>query len=282
MTLPGSFDAFKAKQKPTKNLEKGDRKATAIAIAAQKGGVGKTTTSVSLGAALARYCDKKVLIVDLDPQAHVNIALRDMVEMGGGALSDVFADQTGMEVDEIATHTKIEDLRITPMDPGLLQTEDRLAARMGKEMVLKRALEVTRTHYDVIILDCPPNVGNLTINALVACDHVLIPSSATALAMAGVSGLMTTVHEVQEQLNPELNVLGMVLTQVDGRNSTTNKAILELLQDSWGELLMPVQIGVSNSLARAQLAGQDIYAYDSNCRGAEQYRALAECLLERV
>jgi chromosome partitioning protein len=100
--------------------------------------------------------------------------------------------------------------------------------------------------------------------------------------MAGVSGLMTTVHEVQEQLNPDLNVLGMVLTQVDGRNSTTNKAILELLQDSWGELLMPVQIGVSNSLARAQLAGQDIYAYDSSCRGAEQYRALAECLLERV
>jgi chromosome partitioning protein len=253
-----------------------------IAVAAQKGGVGKTTTTVSLASALARFHGKKVLIVDLDPQSHVNIALRDQVQAGGGALSDVMADMNGLEVEEITTNGGIEGLFITPADPGLLQTEDRLSARIGKELVLKKALEITRTHYDVILLDCPPNVGALTVNALVAADHVMIPCHATALAMAGASGLLNIVREVQDHLNTDLDIMGVVLTRIDGRNAKTNEAVQNLLEETWGDLLMPVQIGVSNSLAKAQLAGQDIFAFDPQSRGASQYKALADEVVQIV
>ena len=269
------------KDKTEKSLPPGEKCAKVVAIAAQKGGVGKTTTSVNLGAAMARYCDKKVLVVDLDPQAHVNLALHNQVEIGGGALSDVLLEQ-GLEVAEVTTTTRIGGLDITPADPGLMQVEDRLSARIGKEMALRKALEITRTHYDIILLDCPPNVGALTVNALVAADQVLIPCNAAALAMAGVSGLMQTVHDVQDHLNPNLCLLGMVLTKVDGRTQGTNQAIMELVQDSWGDALFEEQIGVSNALSRAQLAGQDIFEFEPNSRGAEQYKTLAESVLYRL
>jgi chromosome partitioning protein len=267
---------------PRKALRPGGRKARVVAVAAQKGGVGKTTTTVCLAAAWARFHGKRVLVVDLDPQAHVTVALCGMVEAGGGALSEVLGDPAAHEVEEIVTSTRLDSLFVTPPDPGLIRLEDRLASRLGKERALRRALEITRSHYDLILLDCPPNVGSLTVNGLVAADHVLIPCAATALAVSGVGGLMQVVDEVRGDLHPELDVLGILLTQVDGRNGRTNAAISDMVTGSWGDVLLPVEIGVCNSLPQAQLTGRDVFEYAPSSRGAHQYRALAACLLDAM
>lgn len=270
------------KRKPEKSLKPGTRQASIVAVAAQKGGVGKTTTAVSVASACARFHGMKVLLVDLDPQAHCNIALRDQIEVGGGALSDVLSDPAHREVAEVATHTRIDGLQVTPADPDLMSAEERLASRIGREMALRKALEVSRTHYDLIVLDCPPNVGCLTVNALVAADRVLIPCAASALAVVGVSGLLDAIDQVQDQLNPDLEIAGVVLTRVDARNSRTNGAVMDLVKESFGDLVMDVQIGVSNSLAAAQLEGCDVFEHDASSRGAAQYRELADAVLERL
>jgi chromosome partitioning protein len=278
----GSSLTMRRAPPPKKSLVRGDREAVVVAVAAQKGGVGKTTTSSSLAAAWARFFGKRVLLIDLDPQGHVNLALREQVHVGGGALSDVLADPRANEVEEISTSTTVDDLFVTPPDPGLLGAEDRLSSRIGKELLLKKGLEITRSHYDIIIIDCPPNVGTLTVNALVAADQVLIPVNPAALALAGVSGLMGTIDEIRADLNPHLEICGVALTRLDSRNSRTNEAVLELVRDNFGDELLPVSIGVSNALAEAQLAGQDIYSFKAGSRGAEQYRELAAVVLERL
>ncbi|MCP4807435.1 MAG: ParA family protein [Proteobacteria bacterium] len=280
MTL-SSFNRRSAPQ-AEKTLARGEHQAVVIAVAAQKGGVGKTTTSVSLAAALGRFHDKKVLLVDLDPQAHVNLALRGQTEVGGGPLSEVLTEQNGQEVAEIATHTQVPGVSITPQDPGLLQAEDRLSSRIGKELVLKKAIEITRSHYDVIVIDCPPNIGTLTVNALVACDYLLIPANPTALAVSGVGGILDTVEEIKGHLNPYVQVLGLVLTRVDARNAKGNAAVMELVEQEWGDLMLPVQIGVNDALSQAQTEGEDIYSFDPSSRGAEHYKQLASCVLDRV
>ena len=205
----------------------GDRHATIIAVAAQKGGVGKTTTSVSLAAALARYHGKRVLLVDLDPQGHVATALSDQVRPGGTPLSRVLEDERGGEVLDCVASTEIDGLDVTPLDPRLAACEDLLGTRIGKEFILRDKLKITRTHYDVIILDCPPNQGNLALNGLVAADQVIIPCDPSPLALKGVQTLVGTVSTVAARLNPDIDVLGVLLTRVDGRNTTLNDAITE-------------------------------------------------------
>ena len=272
----------KASRRSAKTLPVGDRQALVLAVAAQKGGVGKTTTCVTLGAAWARHYGLRVLVVDLDPQGHVNLALREQVEIGGGALSDVLLEQKGREVGDIVAQTTIDGLHVTPSDPELMTVEDRLASRIGKELALKKALEHTRTHYDVVLLDCPPNIGTLTVNALVAADAVLIPCNPTALSVAGVEGLLAAVEDVADDLNEELEIAGVAVTKVDGRTRKMNETVLALVDDAFGDLVLPQEVGVCAALAAAQLEGRDIYAHDPSSRGAEQYRTLAGQILERL
>jgi chromosome partitioning protein len=271
------------RQRPAKSLPAGDRAAVVVAVAAQKGGVGKTTTTVSLGAAFARFHGLRVLVVDLDPQGHVCLSLRSSVELGGGALSDLLTDPSSTgEVEEIRTHTGIDNLLVTPPDPGLLHAEDQMASRIGKELVLRRALEVTRTWYDLILLDCPPNMGTLTVNGLVAADTVLVPAQASMLAVAGIEGLLNTLDEVGTQLNPGLDLLGVVLTRVDGRTTRSNDAVRALVKEHWGDVLLPTHIHANDALAQAQLAGVDIFEHAPSSTGAAAYRALAEELSDRL
>ncbi len=259
----------------TRPAPTGPRSAVVIAVAAQKGGVGKTTTSVNLAAALARYHDQHVLLIDLDPQGHVTTALKAQVRAGGGALSAVLTSEEVREVRDIITHTDIDRLHVTPYDPGLRSTENLLGTRIGKEFILRDALRVTRSWYDMIIIDCPPNLGNLAINGLVAADQVIIPCDPSPLALRGVDALVEAVGAVAARLNPEIDVLGVLLTRVDGRNRTLNSAIREMVEATYGSVLLPVQIGINSSLAKAQLEGRDVFDADPSCRGAEQYRELA-------
>ena len=157
-----------------------------------------------------------------------------------------------------------------------------MAHRIGKELVLRRALEITRTHYDLIVLDCPPNMGTLTVNGLVAADTVLVPAQASMLAVSGIEGLFRTLDQVGSQLNPGLDLLGVVLTRVDGRTRRSNEAVRDLVKSSWGDVVLPVHIGANDSLAQAQLAGRDVFSHAPRSRGAEQYRELAADLLDRL
>ncbi len=266
---------------PTRPI--GDKHAQVIAVAAQKGGVGKTTTSVSLASALARFHGKRVLLVDLDPQGHVTTALKAQVRPGGGLLSRVLTDdRAGLEVMDVVTSTEIEGLDVTPFDPRLAEAEDLLSTRIGKEFILRDALKVTRSHYDVIVLDCPPNQGNLALNGLCAADDVLIPCDPSPLALKGVEALVQTITAVAARLNPEIDVMGVLLTRVDGRNTSLNEAIERDIAESFGDAVLPVHIGINSSLAKAQIEGVDIFAYDADSRGAQQYRALSDVVTAAV
>jgi chromosome partitioning protein len=260
---------------PTRPI--GDKHARIIAVAAQKGGVGKTTTSVSLASALARFHGKRVLLVDLDPQGHVTTALKSQVRPGGGLLSRVLTDdRAGLEVMDVVTSTDIEGLDVTPFDPRLAEAEDLLSTRIGKEFILRDALKVTRSHYDVVVLDCPPNQGNLALNGLCAADDVLIPCDPSPLALKGVEALVQTITAVAARLNPDIDVMGVLLTRVDGRNRSLNEAIETDIAESFGDAVLPVHIGINSSLAKAQIEGLDIFAYDEDSRSAQQYRALSD------
>ena len=262
----------------------GDRRATVLAVAAQKGGVGKTTTAVNLASALARFHGRRVLLVDLDPQGHVNTALRRQVRPGGGDLSSILtSDGDGREVLEITTSTDVPNLHVTPLDPRMGQAEDLIGTRMGKEYLLRDAFKVTRTHYDVIVVDCPPNLGNLTLNGLVAADLVLVPCDPSPLALAGVNALVRTVSTIALRLNPDVDLLGVLLTRVDGRNSTLNETITKEIAALYGEnLLLPVRIGISSDLAKAQLDGRDVFGFAEGSRGARHYQDLAEWVDARL
>jgi chromosome partitioning protein len=260
----------------TPKLPRGAHNATVISVAAQKGGVGKTTTSVNLASALARNHGMKVLLMDVDPQGHVYTAIKKQVHAGGGALSSVLTDERGgREVMEVITETTVEGLHVTPCDPRLGGAEDLLGTRIGKEFLLRDALQITRTHYDVIIIDCPPNLGNLTLNALVASDLVLIPCDPSPLAVNGVDALIGTISTIANRLNPSIDILGLVMTRVDGRNTTLNDGVRVQLEAAYGEVMLDVEIGINNSLTQAQMAGLDIFEFDPRSRGAKQYEALA-------
>ena len=277
--IAGSEDPTNDVQRPA--LPRGQRNATVVSVAAQKGGVGKTTTSVNLASALVREHGLRVLLMDVDPQGHVYTAMKKQVHAGGGALSSVLTDERGgREVMEIATETMLDGLDVTPCDPRLAGAEDLLGTRIGKEFILRDALQVTRTHYDVILIDCPPNLGNLTLNALVASDYVLVPCDPSPLAVNGVDALIGTVSTIANRLNPNIDILGLLMTRVDGRNTTLNQTVRSQLEAAYGEVMLDVTIGINTSLAQAQMAGMDIFEFDPRSRGATQYSLLADTVTD--
>jgi len=259
-----------------RRYSRGDRQARVIAVATVKGGVGKTTTAVNLAAGLALYEDARVLLIDLDAQGHCATSLAATMSMKPAerSVSDILLDEQASEFLDARVPSGIDNLDVTPADPALAETEGRIAQKIGKEALLREAIKITRTHYDYIIIDSPPNKGNLTLNALFAADQVLIPTDLAALSVRGADELMGTVEAVNGRLGHNLGIAGVLLTRVDGRTVSINEQILEQIEQAWEHVLFKTRIGINTALPRAQLAGMPIFAFDPESRGAKHYKAL--------
>ena len=258
----------------------GDKRATSIAVASSKGGVGKTTTAVNLAVAFAQK-GYKTLLLDLDPQAHVASALRtDSVEQVA-PISEVLLGRKA-EVVEVARRSSITNLDLAGSDKGLAETEMVLSAKIGKELLLAGALEITRSHYDIVVIDCPPNLGTLSLNALCASDYLLVPCDMSVLALEGVSDIFHAVDTVQNRLGRSLEICGVLPTRVDARAKRINADISQSAQDLYGEYLLSTQIPQNSALNKAHLAGKSVFEFDGRSTGAQAYVALAEELEDRL
>jgi chromosome partitioning protein len=268
---------------PGERRTRGPREAKVICVASLKGGVGKTTTSCNVASALARYHQQRVLLIDLDPQCHVATSLQKQIQpAGGGSLAAVLTGEELGHVMDVAVDTTVSGLRVTPSDAALSEAENLLNTKIGKELILRDALEITRTYYDIIIIDCPPNLGNLTLNALVASDYLLVPCDLSPLAVRGVENLLANAQQVGARMNPSLDLLGVVITRHDGRTQAMNDAVLSTLNQSYGDSILKVRVGVSTGISRAQHEGTEIFEHDEKSRGAIHYRELAAEIARRV
>lgn len=260
----------------------GHRNAVVISVCAQKGGVGKTTTAVNLACTLAREHRRRVLLVDMDSQGHVASSLhRALPPALAGSVSEVLLAKR-RDLLEIVRATAIEGLDVTPSDKQLNETESILGARIGKEFLLRQAMRAARTHYDFVVLDCPPNLGNLTLNALLASQYALVPCDMSILSLEGVRDILEAIETINERLGHDLELLGLLRTRVDGRNRSLNDSICESLERDYAELLLETQIPVNTALSKAQLEGLSIFDHAPRSTGAEAYRALADELLRRL
>ena len=241
-----------------------------IAVANQKGGVAKTTTVASLGAALVEQ-GKKVLLVDLDAQSCLTFSLGldpDAIEL---SVHDVLLGRVGAAM---AIQQTDDGIDLLPATIELAGTEAQLLSRPGREYALRTALEEVTQAYDVVLLDCSPSLGVLTLNALTAADEVIIPLQCEMLSHRGVGQLLDTVHDVQRILNPSLKVLGVLPTMFDGRTNHA-RAVLADVSDRYGLPVLEPAIPKSVRFAEAPAAGRSVLSTAGRTPGAEAYRELA-------
>lgn len=264
-----------------RGLSRGAREARVIAVCAQKGGVGKTTTAVNLAAGLAMLSGQRVLLVDMDGQGHCASALH--AELRGVASESLSGILLGRrrDIQEIALPTAIEGLWVCPSDKDLGAAEGVMAGKIGKEMLLRSAMKVARTHYDYIVIDCPPNLGNLTVNALLAADWLIVPCDMSMLSVEGVDDIFETVETVSDALGHHLSVLGVLRTRYDARNQKVNEAV-EASLSRYARWVLPTVIPVNTTLAQAQLEGHPVFGFDARCRGAQAYAELVHEVLVRT
>ena len=247
-----------------------------IAIANQKGGVGKTTTAVNLSAALART-PRRVLLVDLDPQGNAT--------MGSGVDKRTLqASLTEVLLDEVPVRDAIirsgDGYDLLPGNIDLTAAEIRLMDAEGREHKLKQALATVREGYDFILIDCPPALSLLTLNALNAADSVLVPMQCEYYALEGLSALLDTIDALKDRLNPDLEIEGVLRTMFDVRNNLANAVSAELTTH-FGDLVFRTIIPRNVRLAEAPSHGQSIIGYDKGSRGGVAYLGLAGELLRR-
>lgn len=248
-----------------------------IAVANQKGGVGKTTTAINLAASLA-IMEKKVLLVDCDPQANATSGLGIDQDTLRHNLYSVFFQPE--QVLKALTPTISPFLMMLPASTDLVAAELELVDKMGREYFLTEVLIPVRNRYDYIILDCPPSLGLLTLNALCAASEVLVPLQCEFFALEGVVKLFQTVEQIKKRLNPRLSTLGIVLTMFDNRNKLARQVQEEVRRCFPADLCATI-IPRNVRLSEAPSHGKSILHYDIKSKGAEAYLALAAELIKR-
>jgi chromosome partitioning protein len=247
-----------------------------LAITNQKGGVGKTTTTINLAAALAAN-DLRVLVIDSDPQGNATTGVGVTKDSSRASLYQILLG--GAEVAEAVTHTGFEGLDLVPGDKNLVGANLELVDTPRREFRLQEKLNAARGQYDYILIDCPPALDLLTLNALIAADSVLIPIQCEFFALEGISELMDTIQRIRESFGHMLEIEGILLTMFDDRTNLTRQVATDL-RDFFREQVFKTVIPRSIRLAEAPSHGQTILAYDVRSRGAESYIRLAKEVLD--
>lgn len=248
-----------------------------IAFANQKGGVGKTTTCINVATYMA-LMDKKVLILDLDPQGNATSAVGIVKSKDLKTIYDLIDGAS--PYDEVIQPTIVDNLFIIPSTVDLAGAEVELVQIPQREHVIKRILSEIKGSYDFILIDCPPSLGLITVNALTASDSIIIPIQCEFFALEGLTQLMNTVRLVKFHLNPELDVEGVVMTMKDKRYNLTNQVSNEILK-FFNKKVYLTSIPRNVRLAEAPSHGLPVALYDANSKGAEAYLSLAEEIMKR-
>lgn len=248
-----------------------------LAIANQKGGVGKTTTSVNLAASL-KITRKSVLLIDLDPQGNATMGSGVDKSNLDESIYEVLMQQS--DVDDVLVHLEEAGYDLLPANGDLVAAEVELINVDGRELRLRQIVDSVRDRYDYIVIDCPPSLNMLTINALVAADGVVIPMQCEYYALEGLSALMDTINAIRDQLNPELKIEGILRTMYDPRNKLTSEVNGQLL-NYFGDAVYRTVVPRNIRLAEAPSYGKPVIKYDRQSRGAIAYLALAGELLRR-
>ena len=248
-----------------------------ISLANQKGGVGKTTTAINLGASLAA-CERRVLLVDLDPQANATSGL-GLPKNEDISIYNVLVDAVG--VSEIIRSTELPTLHVAPSSVDLVGAEVELGSTDGREFRLREALKALDGQYDYILIDSPPSLGLLTINGLAAAHSVLVPMQCEYFAIEGVAQLLNTIERVRESLNPSLEIEGIALTMFDERMNLARQ-VAEEVRNHFGDKVYKTIIPRNVRLGEAPSFGKPIILYDIRSRGSEAYVSLAKEFIRRA
>ena len=250
-----------------------------VSLANQKGGVGKTTTTINLGAAMAEL-GKRVLLVDFDPQGALSVGLGINPLSLDLTVYNLLLDKS-VDPEQAIMRTEVTGLEILPSNIDLSAAEIVLVSEVAREQALKRALAPVRHNFDYVLIDCPPSLGLLTVNALTASDGVIIPLECEYFALRGMALLMDTVEKVRDRLNPDLRLEGIIPTMYDSR-TLHGREVLARVRDAFGPYLYKTIIRRTIRFAEAPVAGESILSYAADSKGAADYRALAKEVLGLV